>query len=103
MSQLHRILVVLAALTLCLSFAVPAEDDPETFYDESESVPYESTPLFSVMLQDSARDLQSVLISALLPRVNPTARRDEVLAEQWARTPHPTYRSVTILDHSLRC
>ena len=102
MRQLHRILVVLATLTLCLSFAVPVEDDPETFYDESESVPYESTPLFSAM-QDSARELQSVLISALPPRVNPTARRDEVLAEQSARTPHPTYRSVTILDHSLRC
>jgi len=103
MSKLHGILVVLAALVLSWSFAVPVEDDPETPYDESEALPYESTPLFSVMLQDSARELQSVLISTLLPRVNPTARRDEVLAEQWARTPHPTYRSVTILDHSLRC
>jgi hypothetical protein len=103
MRKLRSILVVVAGLALCLSFAVPAEDLPETPYDESEAPPYESAPLFSIILQDSAGGLQSVLISALMPRVNPLARRDGILAKRSARTPHPICRSVTILDHSLRC
>jgi hypothetical protein len=87
MSKLRCILVVLAALVLSWSFAVPVEDDPETPYDESEALPYDSNPVFSIVVQESARVLQSLLIHAPRPRVNPTARSDEILAEQSARTP----------------
>jgi hypothetical protein len=103
MSKLRCILVVLAALALSLSFAVPVEDDPETPYDESEALPYESTPVFSIMLEESARALQSVLTVAFPLRFHPTAKRNEILAKQSARTPHPICGSVIILDHSLRC
>jgi hypothetical protein len=103
MSKLRCVLVVLAALAVSLSFAVPVEDDPETPYDESESLPCESTPVFSSVLQESARALQSVLIPALPPRINPTARREEILAQQSARAPHSICDSITILGHSLRC
>jgi hypothetical protein len=103
MRVLHSLLVLLAAFALSLSFAVPANDVPESPYDESEALPYEAAPLFSIMLQESARALQSVLTLALPIHFDPTARRNETLAEQLARTPHPICGSVTILDHSLRC
>jgi hypothetical protein len=47
-----------------VSLAVPAEDVPETAYDESEGLPYEGTPLFSIVLSPlSARTTQAVLSS----------------------------------------
>jgi hypothetical protein len=103
MSKLRCVLVVLAALALGLSFAVPVEDVPETPYDESEALPYESTPVFSIMLRESAGVLQSVLTPAFSLHFHPTVGGDEILTEQWARIPHPIRVSVTILDHSLRC
>jgi len=59
MSHLRCILVVLVAVILGLSFAVPLEDNPETTYDETETLPYESTPLFSSDALVVARPLQS--------------------------------------------
>jgi hypothetical protein len=41
------ILVFCVLLSFGVSLAVPAEDVPETPYDESEAVPYEGTPAFS--------------------------------------------------------
>ena len=103
MSKLRCILVVLAVFALSLSFAVPEEDVPETPYDESEALPYESTPLFSIMLQESARAPQWVVTRAFPLQFHPTTGRDEIRSERLARTPHPICGSVTILDHSLRC
>jgi hypothetical protein len=103
MSKLRCILVMLAAFALSLSFVVPANDPPETPYDESEALPYESTPLFSITLQESAGVLQSALTLAFPLHSHPRARRDETVTEQLVRTPHPICGSVTILDHSLRC
>jgi hypothetical protein len=103
MSKLRCILVVLATLTLCLSFAVPVEDDPETPYDESEALPYESNPVFSIMLEESARGVPLVPTFAFPLHFHPVARRAEIRAEHSARTPHPICGSVIILDHSLRC
>ena len=48
MPRLRSVLVLLFALALSVSFAIPAQDVPETDYDESESVPYESTPMFTI-------------------------------------------------------
>jgi len=46
---------------LSLSFAVPTEDVPETAYDESESLPYEMTPLLSAdLVPESAPTVQVV-------------------------------------------
>lgn len=96
-------LILFELLGFGVFLAVPAEDVPETAYDESQSLPYESTPLFSIMLQESARALQSALTLAFQLHFHPTARGDEILAEQSVRTQRPVSDFVTILDHSLRC
>jgi len=103
MSRSRSVLVLFLVLVFGLSFTVPAEDIPETPYDESETLPCESTPVFSRVVQDSAQALHSVLTLAFPLHFNPTARRNEIFAEQSAWAPHPTCDSVTILDHTLRC
>jgi hypothetical protein len=44
-----RFAVVFLIFAFGLSLGFPAEDIPETAYDESEALPYESTPLFSTV------------------------------------------------------
>ena len=56
--------VFLMILTFGLFVAFPAEDLPETAYDESEAPPYEVVPLFSIALPlVAARTTQRVLSS----------------------------------------
>lgn len=43
------VLVLLITVGLFVCFAVPTEDLPETPYDESESLPYEVTPLSPIV------------------------------------------------------
>ena len=58
------IFILFVLLGFGLSLAVPAEDVPETVYDESEGLPYEGTPLFSsVVALGAARTLQLSLSS----------------------------------------
>lgn len=97
MRVLRSALVLLAAFALSLSFAVPVEDVPETSYDESEALPYESTPPFSLMQQES-----TLAPRLEFPRQFHEAKR-EMLAESSEREAHPICDSVIILDHSLRC
>ena len=60
-----RFALVFLMLTFCLGVSFPAEDIPETRYDESESVPYEVTPLFSVaVLPVASRTAQAPLSSS---------------------------------------
>ena len=47
-------LLFFVLLVFGLSLAVPAEDLPETAYDESEGLPYASTPLFSDVISQAA-------------------------------------------------
>jgi hypothetical protein len=50
------ILILCVLLGFGVSLAVQAEDVPETAFDESEGLPYEDTPLFSIVgSQASAR------------------------------------------------
>jgi hypothetical protein len=102
MSKLRCILVVLATLTLCLSCAVLVEDDPETPFDESESLPYEMTPLlFGDVVQEPAPT----------PQVMPIGRSDGLtrLRRPLGRTgsrklaPHHITDSLVVLYHTLRC
>jgi hypothetical protein len=61
MKKPHSALVLLLLLGFGMSLAVPAQDLPDTAYDESETVPYESTPLFSIVLPlAAARTPQAV-------------------------------------------
>ena len=62
-------LVLLVALVLSLSCAVPAEDRPETAYDESEALPYEGTPLFSIAVPLAATRTTQSEVGSLQNRV----------------------------------
>jgi len=54
-------LVLCVLLSFVVSLAVPAEDVPETAYDESEPLPYEGTPLFpTVVPLAAARTTQAL-------------------------------------------
>ncbi|HYA22617.1 MAG TPA: hypothetical protein VEF05_00565 [Terriglobales bacterium] len=102
MSKLRCILVVLAALTLCLSSAVPVEDDPETAYDESESLPYEMTPpLCGKIVQESAPAPQVVPI--VPSDLFSTPRQALGRAGCRKLAAHRISDSLIILDHSRRC
>jgi hypothetical protein len=55
-------IVFLMILALGLPLGFPAEDVPETTYDESEALPYVATPLFSsVVVQVATGTNQDVL------------------------------------------
>jgi hypothetical protein len=61
MKRASSILVLFVLLGFGVCLAVPAEDVPETGYDESETLPYESTPLFSIVVPlGAARTTQAV-------------------------------------------
>jgi hypothetical protein len=63
----HFAVVFLMILTVFVSLGFPAEDVLDAVYDESEAVPYEVTPLFSVALRPvSARTTQTPLSSLQL-------------------------------------
>jgi hypothetical protein len=100
MRRLRFVLVVLATFTLSLSFAVPAEDLPDTAYDESESLPYEmSLPLLSELAQESASARIEVILAG------DSFPKPELLLGRARSEPaaHPNSDSLIILDHSLRC
>jgi len=52
--EVRLALVFVLAMVLGLFLAVPAEDVPETAFDESETQPYEGSPLFKVMPPQAA-------------------------------------------------
>lgn len=104
MTPLRSILVVFVALILSVCFALPAEDVPETVYDESESLPCESTPAVSILAAE---------ISVEVPTAVPGACRMLLVASQEERKAwqldgeksrvYASSDSLTILDHLLRC
>jgi hypothetical protein len=57
--------VFLMILTFGLFVAFPAEDLPETAYDESEAPPYEVIPLFSIAVPPVAAQITQRLLSSL--------------------------------------
>lgn len=46
--------VFLMVLSVCLSLGLPAEDVLDAVYDESEPLPYEVSPLFSIAVRPVA-------------------------------------------------
>ena len=83
-----------------VSLFVPAKDVPETTYDESETLPYVSTSVASVLRPEVA-----VLASngkTALAWLHLGSRR-RFVQDRWASLPYPICDSLTILDHSLRC
>jgi len=92
------------AFVFGLFSVIPAHDVSATPYDESETVPYESTPSLSNEAVDSARIL---LPAALMPNsafcaAFPTGRV-EIRIERIEQVPHPISVFSTLPDFSLRC
>jgi len=97
------VLIIFVLLAFGGSLGVPAEDVPETAYDESEALPYEGTPLFSsVVPQASARIAKAELTCDSLLRFNSLTKRCKRHRENNARS-HRVPNSLTILNRSLRC
>ena len=63
------ILILFVLLGFGVPLAVPAEDVPETAYDESEGLPYEGTPLFSIVVPLVAARTTQAVPSSLHPRL----------------------------------
>ena len=58
-------IVFLMMLTLGLPLGFPAENVPETAYDESEALPYESVPVFSIGVPPAAAQTAKRVLSSL--------------------------------------
>jgi len=96
------ILVILLLSVFGVSLAVPAEDLPETAYDESETLPYEGTPQFLIVApQASARMAKAELSFGFLDslgRLNKRSRQAENITGLLVASD-----SLTIRNHSFRC
>jgi len=101
MRVLRSVLVVLAAFALSLSLAVPAEDLPETAYDESETLPYEMTSTLSAVVQESALTLQALPIVPSDLFSAPRHASYRAVCRRLAA--HHVSDSLLILDSTLRC
>jgi hypothetical protein len=96
--------VLLAALVVGLSLAIPPEDLPETPYDESEELPYDCTPLFCIdVVLESARAPQAVSQPGSLCQLGSLKETDKKRTEQFDQTRHATFDSFTFLNSPLRC
>jgi hypothetical protein len=104
MRKPRSVFVLLLLLVFGVSLAIPAEDVPETAYDESEAMPYEGTPLFSMVVpQASARiTMAAESIGGFLLGPTSSTKRGQRRRENnaWSRC---VTNSLTTLNHSLRC
>jgi hypothetical protein len=96
-------LVLFVLLAFGVSLAVPAEDVSDTAFDESETLPFESFPLFSIMMPETVAAAPTVL-TCVSPRcLDSTANSRESYRKHRAGTAHSVLDSLTILKRSLRC
>jgi hypothetical protein len=97
-------LLLITSLVLGLSLAIPAEDDPDTSYDESEEVPYDVSPGPSIeALTQSVSSPQAPLEPGSLTQSGSIANSKEVRADKEKSPARSISESPTILGHSLRC
>jgi len=103
MRKPRSVLVLLLLLVFGVSVVLPAEDLPETPYDESEALPYVGTLLFSIALpQPSGRIAKAQLNCASPFRFKPLATCGARSCKNYAES-YCVPVSVTIINHSLRC
>ena len=101
MMRSRSIFVVLAVLIMGVSFAVPAEDMLETAWDESESLPCENAPVFSVSVPEAIACAPFRMCASLLclgPGTRPLSPRPE---NETGRSSLNDSRF--LLDYLLRC
>lgn len=97
MKDMRSILVFLVALFFGLSLAVPAEDVPETPYDESEVLPCESTPVFTTAVRTALLKTEPAPEKHCCIQKFNLAHRLTTESVDWIAV------SLIILDHSRRC
>jgi len=103
MRALWPVLIFFVLLGFGVSLAVPVEDAPDTAYDESELLPYEGVPLFSIVVpQTPGRIAEAERSCDSLLRFNSLAKRCKRCRENNPRS-HRVSDSLPILNHSLRC
>ncbi len=95
------ILLLCVVLGFGVSMLAPLEDVPETAYDESEALPYVSTPVFSVAMP-KAIVLDGQTVVAML-RPGSLRRPATQRSDQRIDSANPIGDFLTILDHALRC
>jgi hypothetical protein len=96
------VLILFVLLGFGVSLGVPAEDVPETAYDESEALPYEMTPpLSGDLAQESPPILQ--LVPIVPSSLFSTPKHALGRAGYRGLAAHSIPDSLTILDHTLRC
>ncbi len=96
-------IVFLMILALGLPLGFPAEDVPETAYDESEALPYEGAPLFwSVVVQVATGTTQDVLSFSHLKPGAPSLRATVGVHDTGTHQSAPARTSLTLLC-TLRC
>jgi hypothetical protein len=97
-------LLLLAALVFGLSLAIPAEDNAETPYDESEELPYDCAPPFSIgVVLESARAPQALSQPGSLGQLGSFNETDKKRTEQLDQAGHATFDSFIFLISPLRC
>lgn len=89
--------VFLVLLDLGVSADVPSENMPETAYDESETLPCESTPLFSIVGPQAVAARPTLPPSVLSHCLDLTARCCESYRKNRAKKLRPSLDALTIL------
>jgi len=95
-------LALFVAFVLGLSLLVPAEDIPETAYDESEALPYRRTPGWSLAVAQPIAVLPAICRRASRLGRPALARSMDGPGRKNSSSVR-IFHSLTILDHSFRC
>jgi len=96
-------IVSVAILTLGLSLVVPAEDLPETAYDESESLLYINTSALSIAVPTAVTRAPAVRTRVPLLHLGFLRGLSAQGVHHGIGSPYPISDSLVILDHSFRC
>ena len=90
-------------VSLGLMWAVPATDLPETVYDESESLPFETGAVLSIEVSESVAEVSAETRGTSLLPVAGLRRLATGRLGHGTSPAYPMCDSLTILEHSLRC
>jgi hypothetical protein len=94
-------LVLFLLVGFCAFLAVPAEDVPETPYDESEAMPYEDTAQFSIIEETAA--VTATITPSVTCRPALFFGSSDRQTGRDSNTPSRHSPSLALLHHSLRC
>jgi hypothetical protein len=103
MKESRSALVVLLLLSFGVSLPVSTEDVPETPYDESETLPCESTPVFSIAMLEPFAETPASQCRVPVFRLVAPKRLGSRHPGHWADLSRSSFISITNLAHALRC